>query len=138
MAGPVTCCWLFCWCLYEHFPKPRCRGVLLHVSLSPRPVRVLITATAYVEVINLAEQDSITGKWKQTTGMWQFDNPRQARRIPQVHSFFFSFSFFQSKLEFCLPRLFEGMVHPVLPGFIHRHVVPDWQNCNNLKCNFVL
>jgi len=129
MAGLVTCCWLFCWCLYEHFHKPRWRGVLLHVSLSPRPVWVLITATAYVEVINLAEQDSITGKWKQTIAMWQFGNPRQARRIPRVFPFFF---FFQSKLEFCLPHLFEGVVHSVLPGFIHCHVIPDWQNCNQV------
>lgn len=69
MAGPVTSWWLFCWWLYKHFPKLCCRPALLHVSLSPRPVWLLIAATAYMEVINLAEQDSITGKWKQTTGV---------------------------------------------------------------------
>ncbi len=60
---------------FGHFPKPCWRDVLLHVSLSLRPVWVFITATAYVEVIHLAEQDSITEKWKQTAGLWQVNNP---------------------------------------------------------------
>lgn len=114
--------------VYEHFPKPHWRDVLLHVSLSQRLVRVLITAAAYVEVINLAEQDSITGKWKQTAGLWQFGN------LGWKHSSSTQF-FFNLSLNFAFLLLAWRDSSSWEGNSVKIYIVLDWLNFSKMNWN---